>query len=97
MMARKVWQSYMSQIEGSEKRIGLRPVEETEKLIRDRMLDSEQGLPYEYRVVLRAKLGMPPEPPPAETGPTGAATNAPAAVSTNAPAARGTNAPPRGG
>lgn len=85
MMARKVWQGYMSQIEGSEGRIGLPTVEETEKVIRDRMLDPEQGMPYEYRVVLRGKLGLPPEPPPVET--------APASTSTNAPSARGTNAP----
>lgn len=84
MMARKVWQTYMSQIEGSEGRIGLPPVEETEKVIRDRMLDPEQGLPYEYRVVFRLKLGLPPEPPPAETSPVPGTTNAPPAVSTNA-------------
>ncbi len=83
MMARKVWQSYMSQIEGSEKRIGLIPVEETEKIVRDRMLDPEQGMPYEYRAVLRAKLGMPPEPPPTETAPVPGTTNAPPAPSTN--------------
>ena len=96
MMARKVWQSYMSQVEGSEVRIGLPPVEDTEKVIRDRMLDPEQGLPYEYRVALRSRLGLPPEPPPAETGSAGATTNAPPSVSTNAPATRGTrdtNAP----
>jgi hypothetical protein len=89
MMARKVWQSYMSQIEGSEVRIGLPPVEETEKVIRDRLLDPEEGMPYEYRAVLRAKLGMPPEPPPAEIESVPGTTNAPPAVSTNAP--------PRGG
>jgi hypothetical protein len=85
MMARKVWQSYMSQIEGSEVRIGLPPVEETEKVIRDRLLDPEEGMPYEYRAVLRAKLGMPPEPPPAETEAVPGTTNAPPAVPTNAP------------
>jgi hypothetical protein len=93
MMARKVWQSYMSQIEGSEKRIGLPPVEETEKVMRDRMLDPEQGLPYEYRVVLRSKLGLPAEPPPAEPSPVPATTNAPPAASTNTPSSRGTNTP----
>jgi hypothetical protein len=93
MMARKVWQSFMSQVEGSEKRVGLPPVEDTEKVIRDRMLDPEQGLPYEYRVVLRAKLGLPPEPPPAETSPAGTATNAPPSVSTSAPASRSSNVP----
>jgi len=93
MMARKVWQSFMSQIEGSEKRVGLPPVEDTEKLIRDRMLDPEQGMRYEYRVVLRLKLGLPPEPPPAETGSVAGTTNAPATISTNAPSSRGTNAP----
>jgi hypothetical protein len=85
MMARKVWQSFMSQIEGSEVRIGLPPVEETEKVIRDRLLDPEEGMPYEYRAVLRAKLGMPPEPPPAETESVPGTTNAPPAVPTNAP------------
>ena len=93
MMARKVWQSYMSQIEGSEKRIGIPPVEETENVTRDRMLDPEQGMPYEYRVVLRLKLGMPPEPLPAEGTTVPATTNAPPSVSTNAPSPRGTNIP----
>ncbi|MCL4786631.1 MAG: hypothetical protein KJ070_07525 [Verrucomicrobia bacterium] len=94
MMARKVWQSYMSQIEGNEVRVGLRPVEETEKLILERLLDPEQGLPYEYRAVLRQRQGLPPEPPPAETGPaSGAAVNPPPTASTNAPSARATNAP----
>jgi len=93
MLARKVWQSYMSQIEGSEKRIGLPTVEETEKVIRDRMLDPEQGMPYEYRVVLRGKLGLPPEPPPAESGSVSGTTKAPPVVSTNAPSVGSTNAP----
>jgi len=93
MMVRKVWQSYMSQVEGSEVRIGLPPVEETEKVIRDRMLDPEQGLPYEYRVVLRLKLGLPAEPPPAEPSTVPGTTNAPPTVSTNVPSTRGTNAP----
>jgi len=93
MMVRKVWQSYMSQVEGSEVRIGLPPVEETEKVIRDRMLDPEQGLPYEYRVVLRLKLGLPAEPPPAEPSSVPGTTNAPPTVSTNVPSTRGTNAP----
>lgn len=74
LLARKVRESYMSRI--PKERIdvlGLDPIEQLAKKIRDRMLDPEHGLPLEARAILRTKLGLPPEPP----RPTTQATNAP--------------------
>lgn len=86
-LARKVWSTYMSKIEGSESRIGLRPIEEIEDKVRDQLLDPEKGLPFEARAILRTQLGLLPESAPA-TPPT----NAPSASAVSPPAAA-TNAP----
>ncbi|MCU0785175.1 MAG: hypothetical protein MUF81_14230 [Verrucomicrobia bacterium] len=81
-LARRIRESYMRKIEGSEKRLLIAPVEDIEKETLGRLLDPEHGMPFEMRAGLRAKLGMPPE-----SAPVPAATNAPPAVTmTNAPA-----------
>ncbi len=80
LKARLLRDSYMSKIKGNEARIGLPPVEETEKEIRERLLDPTTAmLPFEMRAILRTELRMPPE-------------IAMPAAGTNAPAG-GTNAP----
>jgi hypothetical protein len=72
LMAERIRTLYESKIgDDRRKAIGLPPLQEVQKEIRDRMLNPETGLPKEYRVVLREKLGMPPEAPT----PPGAATN----------------------
>jgi hypothetical protein len=45
------------------------PLPQIQKEVLDRLLDPKEGLPYEYRAVLRTKLELPPEasPPPART------------------------------
>ncbi len=63
-LARKIWDSYTSQIQGAEQRLQIAPIEEIEKDILNRMLDPETGVPFEMRAALRARLGLPPEPPP---------------------------------
>ena len=87
LMARNLRRIYMGKISGGagEVRIGLPPVEETEKEIVRRMLDPNDevyGLPPEMRAILRTDLRMEAEPP-------AAGTNAPpaSAPATNSPAA----------
>jgi len=75
-LARILRAKYMKAIAGgeNEKRIGLPPVEEMEKQVRDILLDPERGWPVELRAALRGALRMEPEAPSAS------ATNAPPAA-----------------
>jgi hypothetical protein len=88
MTARQVRTLYMSKIADRAKAIAVPPVENTEQEILNRLLNPEQGMPFEARAILRTKLRLPPE-----SAPTPATTNAPPAVKTNAPPAAATNAP----
>jgi hypothetical protein len=73
LLARKVYESYMTRIPKERIEVlGLAPIEQLAKKIRDRMLDPEHGLTFEARAVLRSKLGLPAETPP----PSGPGTNA---------------------
>lgn len=84
-MARDLWTAYMGRIKGSDIRIWLPPVEETEQDVLKQMLDPKEGLPPEMRAILRQELRLAPE--------TAAATNEaatpviPLSAPTNAPAA----------
>jgi hypothetical protein len=69
LLARKVYESYLSRI--PQERIGvlgLPPFEELTKKVLDRLLDATNGLGIEARAILRSKLGLPAEPPPAMSG-----------------------------
>jgi hypothetical protein len=89
LLTRKVYEGYMSRI--PQERIGvlgLPPFEELTKKVLDRLLDPANGLQsIEVRAILRSKLGLPAEPPPAKSG-----TNAPPEVVPN----QGTNGVPVG-
>ncbi len=62
LKARMLRDSFMSNINGSGDRIGLPPVEQTEKEIRERLLDPTTAMmPFEMRAILRTELRMPPE------------------------------------
>jgi len=65
-LARILRKKYMDAISGgaNAERVGLPTIEETEKQVRDQLLDSEHGWPEELRAALRAALRMAPEPPP---------------------------------
>lgn len=86
-MARDLWERYMNAIgkEGTV-RVGLVPVEQTERKILADMLDPKEGLPPEMRAILRQELRLPPEsaattnPSTALAAPLTALTNAPAAT-----------------
>jgi hypothetical protein len=76
-LALQAYQSYESKIPKSrESALGLGPFATIDKGVRDRLLDPEHGAPPEIRALLRTKLALPPEPPPAK-----AATNSSAAGS----------------
>jgi hypothetical protein len=71
LMARQLWQTYMSKIPKERiAAIGLPPLEDIDREVRDRLLDPQRGLPPEVRAVLRSKLGLgketavPPVSPP---------------------------------
>jgi hypothetical protein len=93
LMARDLWASYMEKIRGGgsagEIRIGLPPVEETEKEMLKRMLDPEEGLPPEMRAILRTELQLGPEPITAPANGSGTSTNTPSATTNAAPVAPG--------
>jgi hypothetical protein len=92
-MAGKVYENYQAQtsgFQGANTRIILPAFADLNRTALNRLLDTQQGLPYAARAVLRTQLGMPPETnaPPAAAG----STNAPGpAVSpaTNAPTSTG--------
>ena len=85
MLAQRVRETYLSKIKGREMAIGLPAFEDIYKEVLNAILDPEEGLPKEYRDVLRTKLRMPPE----AASPVGLSTSAaPTTVSTtNAPVA----------
>jgi hypothetical protein len=73
LLAQRLWESYQSRMPQERlSAIGLRPFEAIDLEIRKRMLDPQEGAPFEVRAVLRTKLGEPPE-----AGGPPAATNAP--------------------
>lgn len=65
-LARILREKYMKAIAGgaNDLRIGIPTVEETEKQVRDTLLDPERGWPVELRAALRAALRMEPESAP---------------------------------
>ncbi|MFO1514250.1 MAG: hypothetical protein U1F83_15280 [Verrucomicrobiota bacterium] len=79
-LARILRAKYMNAIAGgaNAERIGLPTIEETEKQVRDLLLDPERGWPLELRAALRARLNLGPEPTPP------AGTNAPPAAAASA-------------
>ena len=62
LLARQVWIAYQSGIPAERMgAVGLRPFEDIDQEVRQRMLDAQNGEPPEVRAVLRGKLGEPPE------------------------------------
>jgi hypothetical protein len=68
LLANKVWTSYRGKIPNDRwAAIGLPPVAETSRVIRDNLLSPEGGLAPEERAILRSALGIFGEPTPAPT------------------------------
>jgi hypothetical protein len=90
-LARRVYDTYMEKIKGSEMRVGLPPFRDIASEVLQRLLDPQQS-PFtpQERAILRTKLNLPAETPGAAP-----ATNAvPGSVEAGPPAAAtGTNAP----
>jgi hypothetical protein len=79
LLARQIWNVYMEKIPKERiQAIGLRPLDEINNEMLNRLLDPEHGVTPEERAVLRTKLGMEKEkvPPAAPT-----AVNAPEKLS----------------
>jgi len=69
IMARLLWDTYMSKIPKERaEAIGLKPLADIDREIRDRLLDPQDGLPPQVRAVLRGKLGLPKESPKSPPG-----------------------------
>lgn len=80
-LARKVWETYQSQVwEERTEATTLPPLPEIDREIRARVFSDEEGVPEDVQAVLRSKLGLPAEEPKAPTG----TTNTPPAAVTNA-------------
>lgn len=80
-LAKKVWDSYQSQVyDVRTNATTLPPFPEIDQEMRSRILDPNEGAPWEYRAVIRSKLGLPAEPK--------IDTNAPPATATNSVPAR---------
>jgi hypothetical protein len=92
-MAGKIYENYQVQtagFQGANTRIILPDFRDLNRTVLNRLLDTQQGLPFAARAVLRTQLGMPPETnaPPASTGSTNPAGSA-VLTATNAPASTG--------
>jgi hypothetical protein len=73
LLARKLWGAYQRRLPKERmEAISLSPLEDIDREILRRMLDPKEGMPLEWRAVLRTKLGMAKEPAVAP-----ASTNAP--------------------
>ena len=90
-LAQRVYDVYVGKTRGfnGEVRIPLPPMNDIKREIVTGLLDPQQGLPPEYRGVLRTRLGLPAE----STIPVGPATNAVPEISTNAIPTATTNPP----
>lgn len=84
LLARQVYATYHSKIDSTRgEAIGLAPLPEIDQVIQARVLDPNEGLPWEARAVIRTKLGLGPEtnaPPTAVEPSTAPATNAPGSL-----------------
>jgi hypothetical protein len=82
LLAKQIHLSFMSRVKESEMRVGLPPFESIDATIRTRLLDPNEGMPFEMRAALRSRLGLSAEeaPPPSP-----ATTNAPPAASSPKP------------
>jgi hypothetical protein len=83
VLARKIWETYMSKISKERvEAIGLQPFEDIDSEVRRRLLDPAGETTFEFRALLRTKLGLPADPNDV---------NRPEAVPGNGPS---TNKPP---
>jgi hypothetical protein len=57
-MAQAIWNRYEAEVKGAEQRVGLKPMNELKRVVREEMLDSESGFPEELKARLRTKLGI---------------------------------------
>ena len=57
-LATKIWNRFQSEIKGSEGRVGLKPLDEMKRIVRDQMLGPESSVSPEIQSRIRTKLGI---------------------------------------
>jgi hypothetical protein len=60
LFARKLWNHYADSVKGQTQRLGMPPLDEMKRTIRDEFLDPTNGLPADAAARLRTKLNLPP-------------------------------------
>jgi hypothetical protein len=60
LFARKLWNNYADSIKGQTQRLGMPPLDEMKRGIRDELLNPTNGLPVDAAARLRTKLNLPP-------------------------------------
>ncbi|MEP6663673.1 MAG: hypothetical protein ABJC04_08410 [Verrucomicrobiota bacterium] len=63
LFAKKIWDRYARQTQGTGDRISLKPFSELKQMVLDRVLNSETGFSTEMQLQLRTKLGLNAAPP----------------------------------
>ncbi len=58
-MAQRIWNRFQSEIKGAEIRVGLEPMNELKRIVREEVFDPERGVSPETAARLRTKLGLP--------------------------------------
>lgn len=67
LLAQNVRTTYESKTKVRKESIPMLPMEDMKRDVVTRLLDPQEGLPFEMRKVLRERQGMAPEPPPPAT------------------------------
>jgi hypothetical protein len=62
LLARQVRAAYENKTKVRGEPLAIAPLADIDLEIRNRLLDTERGAPYEIRAAMRYKLGLPPEP-----------------------------------
>jgi hypothetical protein len=75
LLAEKMHTAYQSKTASRSGALDMGPLADMKQVILNRLLDPEQGAPFEMRAALRTKLGMPPETAPSTNAPPQGASN----------------------
>jgi hypothetical protein len=57
-LAQKIWNRYQAEIQGAEKRVGLKPMPELKRVVREQIFSPESRFSPAMQDILRTKLGI---------------------------------------